>query len=168
VVIPSEAIPHPADHPEMQAKAITDRLVGALEERAYDFVLVNYANGDTIAHSGNYKASEEAVRVLDRELARVVAAAEATDAIILITSDHGNVEELLNPMTGEPETQHDPNPVPFHLIAPEYRGKKFSNWPNLKNETIGILSDVAPTILALMSLPKPTDMTGESLLGELR
>jgi 2,3-bisphosphoglycerate-independent phosphoglycerate mutase len=168
VVVPSESIPHPSDHPQMMASAITDRLVGALEERAYDFILVNYANGDTIAHSGNYAASEEAVRIVDRELERAIKAAEATDAIVLITSDHGNVEELLNPMTGAPESQHDPSPVPLHLIASEYKGRKFSNWPNIKNETTGILSDVAPTILEIMGIPKPDDMTGSSLLRELR
>ncbi len=168
VLIPSESIPHPDEHPQMMASAITDRMVGALEERAYDFILVNYANGDTIAHSGNYKASLEAVRTVDRELERVVKAVEATNAILLITSDHGNVEELFNPTTGTPETQHDPSPVPLHLIAPEFKDKKFGNWPNIKNETAGILSDVAPTILEIMGIQKPDDMSGESLLRQLR
>ncbi len=167
VVIPSEPIPHPDERPAMMATAITDRLVAAIEERAYSFILVNYANGDTVAHTGNYKAAEETVKVIDRELSRVVAAVEATGTVLLITSDHGNVEELLNPMTGEPETQHDPSPVPFHLIAPELRGRRFGNWPHVREETGGILSDVAPTILELMGIQKPEDMTGESLLKEL-
>jgi 2,3-bisphosphoglycerate-independent phosphoglycerate mutase len=167
VLIPSESIPHPDERPEMMAVAVTDRLIGAIEERAYDFILVNYANGDTIAHSGNYKASEEAVRVVDRELARVVKAAESTDAFLIITSDHGHVEELINPMTGRMETQHASNPVPLHLVAAEFKGKKFINQANIRQETLGILSDVAPTILELMQLPKPQDMNGESLLRNL-
>jgi 2,3-bisphosphoglycerate-independent phosphoglycerate mutase len=167
VVIPSEAIPHPDEHPAMMAPAITDRLIGAIEERAYDFILVNYANGDTIAHTGNYKASEEAVRVVDRELGRVVAAAEATDALLLITSDHGNVEELIDPMTGRVETQHDASPVPLYFVGKEFKGRKFSNSSNVREETIGILSDVAPTILELMQIPKPAEMGGESLLRNL-
>lgn len=167
VLIPSESIPHPDEHPQMMAGPITDRLVGAIEERAYDFILVNYANGDTIAHTGNYHAVEEAIKILDKELERVAAAAEQSEAVLIITADHGNVEELLNPMTGRMETQHDPNPVPFHLVAPEYKGRKFSNWPHLKDETLGILSDVAPTILEIMGIPKPMEMTGQSLLRNI-
>jgi 2,3-bisphosphoglycerate-independent phosphoglycerate mutase len=167
VLIPSEAMPHPDEHPQMMAVAITDRLIGAIEERAYDFILVNYANGDTIAHSGNYKASEEAVRVVDRELARVVKAAEATNAVLVITSDHGHVEELINPQTGRIETQHAGNPVPLYLMAPEYKGRQFVNQATFRQETLGILSDVAPTILELMQIQKPEDMTGESLLRNL-
>lgn len=167
VLIPSEPIPHPDEHPEMMAVALTDRLTGAIEERAYDFILVNYANPDTIAHSGNYKAVAEAVRVIDRELGRVIAAAEHAGAAVLVTSDHGNAEELLDPMTGRIETQHDPNPVPFHLVAQEYKGRRFKNQENLRGETIGILSDVAPTILELLGVAQPADMTGRSLLREL-
>ncbi len=167
VLIPSEPIPHPDEHPQMMAAAVTDRLTAALEERAYDFILVNYANVDTIAHSGNYQATEEAVRTVDAQIGRVLKAAEATDAVLIITSDHGHGEELLNPMTGQVETQHQPNPVPFYLVAKEYKGRKFANSGNLRQETLGILSDVAPTILEIMNLPKPADMSGESLLRNL-
>lgn len=167
VLIPSEPIPHPDEHPQMMASAVTDRLIAAIEERVYDFILVNYANGDTIAHTGNYHAAEEAIRTVDAALDRVLKAVEATDSVLLITADHGNVEEMLNPMTGQPETQHDPSPVPFHLVAKEFKGRKFANYADYKQETLGILSDVAPTILAIMNLPKPEDMNGESLLRNL-
>lgn len=167
VLIPSEPIPHPDEHPQMQAAAITDRLLQAMENRSFNFILVNYANGDTIAHSGNYNASEEAVRTIDKELARVMQTAEATDSLVFISSDHGNVEELLNPMTGKAETQHDPNPVPFYIIGKEFKGRRFINWKSLANETIGIISDIAPTILEIMGIKKPEDMTGRSVLKDL-
>lgn len=167
VVIPSEPIPHPDEHPEMMASAITDRLIEAIQGRGFGFILVNYANSDAIAHTGNYKASEEAVRVLDRELARVMKIAVNPDTVVLITSDHGNIEELLDPMTGRAETQHDPNPVPLYLVGDEFRGRKFMNQNNLRGETLGILSDVAPTILEIMKIPKPEEMSGESLVSDL-
>ena len=84
---------------------------------------MNYANPDAIAHTGNYKASEEAVRVIDRELARVFKIALNPDTVVVITSDHGHVEELIDPMTGRAETQHAPNPVPLYIIADEFKGR---------------------------------------------
>jgi 2,3-bisphosphoglycerate-independent phosphoglycerate mutase len=167
VVIPSEPIPHPDEHPEMMAGAITDRLIEAVQGRGFGFILVNYANADAIAHTGNYKAAEEAVRILDRELARVMKIAENPDTVVLVTSDHGNIEEMIDPMTGRIETQHDPNPVPLYLVGEEFKGRKFMNQANLRDETLGILSDVAPTILEIMKIPKPPEMSGESLLKDL-
>lgn len=167
VLIPSLKATDPSEHPELMAAEVTNRLVEAIQNQAFDFVLVNYSNPDTIAHTGNYDASIEAAKVIDREIGKVVGAAEAAGALVLITSDHGNLEELLNPMTGRAETQHDANPVPFYLVGAEFKGRKFSNWQNLKNETTGILADVAPTVLALMGIPPPPEMTGENLLRDL-
>jgi len=101
------------------------------------------------------------------EIARVLKVAESPDVILMITSDHGNVEEMIDIMTGLPESQHDASPVPFYLIAQEYRGKKFVNAERLTLETLGSLADVAPTILALMGIAKPQDMTGNSLMDGL-
>ncbi len=167
VLIPSEAIPHPDEHPQMMAPAITDRLIQAIEGHAFDFILVNYANPDTIAHSGNLAATEEAIRVINREIGRVLQVAIGPATALIITSDHGNAEQLVNPATGKPETQHDPNPVPFYLIAEEFKGKKFINQDNRANETGGILADAAPTILSLLGLPKPPEMDGHDLLKDL-
>lgn len=167
VFVPSLKTPHPDEHPEMMAEAITDRVVEALENRAFDFILVNYANPDTIAHTGNFQAALEAVKTIDTQIGRVIKSALATEAMMMITSDHGNIEEMVNPFTGEPETQHDPNPVPFYLVAPELKNRRFVNWQSLNSETVGVLSDVAPTILELMRIPKPKEMTGRSLLEEL-
>ncbi|MDO8504388.1 MAG: 2,3-bisphosphoglycerate-independent phosphoglycerate mutase [Candidatus Liptonbacteria bacterium] len=167
VLIPSEPIPHPDEHPQMMAAQITDRLLQAMENSSFNFILVNYANGDSIAHTGNYHASEEAVKTVDKEIGRVIEATLATDAVLFISSDHGNVEELTSPMTGEAETQHDPNPVPLYLVGKEFKGRKFINWQSVATKPIGIISDIAPTILEVMGLQKPEDMTGRSLMKDL-
>jgi len=167
VLIPSEQTPHPATHPAMMAPAITDRLTEAMREGAFDFILVNYANADTMAHTGNYEAALEAVRIIDEEIGRVLKTMEGLDITLIITADHGNIEEMINPETGRMETQHDPSPVPLYLVGKKYKARKFSNWEILEQETIGILSDVAPTILEIMGLSKPREMDGKSLLRNI-
>lgn len=165
-LIPSNEGMHPENHPEMMAKPITDRLIEAMENRAFDFILVNYANPDTIGHTANYNAGVEAVRVIDHEIGRVLRAAESSGALVAITGDHGNIEEMINPMTGLPESQHDPSPVPFYLIGEEFKGKRSGNQDSLTTETAGSLADVAPTLLQAMHIPKPAEMTGDSFLDE--
>ncbi len=166
-LVPSLNLTHPDEKPELAASAVTDRLLEAIQNQGFDFVLVNYSNPDTIAHTGKYDACLEAVRVMDRELGRILKATLNTPTVLLITSDHGNIEEILNPKTGEPETQHDSSPVPLYLVSPELKGRKFANWRDIRNQTMGILSDVAPTILALMELPQPPEMNGRNLLRDL-
>jgi 2,3-bisphosphoglycerate-independent phosphoglycerate mutase len=167
ILIPSASGAHPEEHPEMMASAITDRLIEAMQSNAFDFILVNYANADAIAHTANYEASLEAVRTIDREITRVLRVAEALGSLLVITGDHGNIEEMMNPTTGLPESQHDPSPVPFHLIAPEFKGRKFVNFETFEFETLGSLADVAPTILEAMGMKKPPEMTGRSLMETL-
>jgi 2,3-bisphosphoglycerate-independent phosphoglycerate mutase len=167
VVVPSLSTPNPEEHPEMMASAITDRALEALNNRTFDFILINYANGDTMGHTGNFQAGMKAVEIVDAEVGKILKAAGEQNAAVMITSDHGNIEEMLNPMTGLTETQHDPNPVPVYLVAQEFKGRKFMNWNNLANEVTGVLSDVAPTILEIMNIQKPPEMTGESLLQSL-
>lgn len=167
VLLPSLPGTHPDEHPELMAPAITDRLLEAIENKAFDFILVNYPNADTIAHTGNYDACLAAVKVLDEQLGRILKSIASTDTIFVLTSDHGNMEEVVSPVTGIPETQHDASPVPFYLCAPEVKGRKFYNSGNLLHETTGILADIAPTILELMGIPKPEEMTGRSLLEDL-
>ncbi|HTY39887.1 MAG TPA: 2,3-bisphosphoglycerate-independent phosphoglycerate mutase [Candidatus Paceibacterota bacterium] len=167
VLIPSLVNPHPDEHPELMAAAITDRVLETIQNRAFDFILVNYSNPDTIAHTGNYDACLQAVRVVDEQLGRILKVVPESDYAVVITSDHGNMEEVISPVTGQIETQHDANPVPLYLVAPELKGRRFFNYNNLRNETTGILADVAPTILELMGLSKPAEMTGHSLLRDL-
>jgi 2,3-bisphosphoglycerate-independent phosphoglycerate mutase len=166
VLIPSLNATHIEAHPQMMAQALTDRVLQAMEGGAFDFILTNYANGDAIAHTGNYQAALEAVQVIDQEVGRLLRHAEASGATLVITADHGNIEEVINPLTARPETQHDPSPVPLYLVGREFQGRKFTNYKNLM-QTSGILSDVAPTVLELMGLPKPEEMTGISLLRNL-
>ena len=166
-LIPSASGLHPEEHPDMMANALTDRLVEAIQNKTFDFILVNYANPDTIAHTSDYNASLEAVRVIDREIGRLIKVSSNPDTTLIITADHGNIEEMINPVTGLPESQHDPSPVPFYLMDERYKGRKFVNADTLTIETLGSLADVAPTLLEVMGIEKPKDMTGRSLLDEL-
>ena len=167
VIVPSSLAPHPDEHPEMMAASITDRALEAIVNRSFDFILINYANPDTMGHTGNFEAGLKAVKIINDEIGKLLKVCLNQDTVVIITSDHGNVEEMLNPITGQAETQHDPNPVPFYLIAQEFKNRKFVNWKSLSTEVTGILSDVAPTILEIMDIPKPPEMGGESLLQSL-
>ena len=165
VLIPSRQELNHAKYPEMRAEEITTRLVEAIEERAYDFILVNYANADIIAHTGDMEASKQAVTVIDASIKKVVDATLATDSIMIITSDHGNAERLADPLTGKPETKHDANPVPIYLVANEYkRPRSEEEVRSAERASIGVLSDISPTILELMHIPKPGEMTAQSLV----
>ncbi|KKU15698.1 MAG: 2,3-bisphosphoglycerate-independent phosphoglycerate mutase [Candidatus Jorgensenbacteria bacterium GW2011_GWA2_45_9] len=168
VLIPSRNTPHYEDCPEMMASEITDRAVLALDEGGFDFVLVNYANTDIVAHTGKYGATVEAVRTVDREIGRLMKSALAGNHVLFITSDHGNAESVMDPITGEEETKHNPNPVPFYIVCKEFAGRgKNSRTRAAKIPTIGILSDVAPTVLAVMGMEKPQGMTGQNLLDQM-
>jgi 2,3-bisphosphoglycerate-independent phosphoglycerate mutase len=168
LLIPSKRTLRQEENPEMMAKEITDRAIIALREGGFDFILMNYANPDIVAHTGDYGATIEAVKVVDRELGRLTKEVLEGGHVLIITSDHGNAESVLNLQTGEPETFHDPSPVPIYLVAKELE-KPFSISSPIpqKLPVIGILSDVAPTILELMKIPKSKDMTGTSLLNQL-
>jgi len=167
VSVPVDSSLNPINHPELMSQTITDRIIEAIENQGFDFVLANYSNLDVLAHTGNFSACVQAIQILDSQIKKIVNSALKNNAIVLITSDHGNVEELINPQTGEIDTEHNLNPVPFYLIGKEFYDRKFPNYKNLRNETLGLLSDVAPTILELFNIPKPEEMSGESLLSSL-
>ncbi len=169
VLVPSQHVARDDDAPEMMAHAITARIVNAIEHGGFDFILANYANADMIAHTGNYEAAKRAVMVIDEEIGTLVQSVLMNNAILIITADHGNVERLFDPTTGIPETRHDPSTVPFYLIGKEFERRKDKTViEKIERGTIGILSDVAPTIIELMGLEKPRTMTGRSLLTSLR
>ncbi|MBI4159648.1 2,3-bisphosphoglycerate-independent phosphoglycerate mutase [Candidatus Wolfebacteria bacterium] len=168
VLVPTKGSIHIDEHPEMQIAEVTTRIVGAIEDRAFDFILANFANPDAVAHTGNYAACVSAIEAVDNALEKIKAVALDKDAILIITSDHGNIERLYDPLTGIPETGHDANPVPIYLIAKEWeRGRLREEIEEGERATSGILADVAPTILELMNIKKPKEMTGESLLSSL-
>lgn len=158
-----------ADVPEMSARKVTESLLGKIKGN-YSFILVNFANADMVGHTGNFDASVQAVKVIDECLHMIAQECLEQDAALLITADHGNIEELVDIKTGVIDKEHSTNPVPFILVAKQFE-KPQTDTGGLHDLAtvmpIGVLSDVAPTILQLMGLPKPTEMTGVSLLPQL-
>jgi 2,3-bisphosphoglycerate-independent phosphoglycerate mutase len=169
VLIPSKNIARHDDSPEMMAKQVTTRVLSALGEGVYDFILVNYANADVIAHTGNFEAATVAIQTVDAQVEAIMKVILESGGIMVITADHGNVEEMLDLQTGIPETTHDPNPVPIYVVTKGYeRQKTDAMVKNIDRSNVGVLSDVAPTVLELMGVPKPAEMNGISLLQSLR
>ena len=158
ILVPSQKVPSYADMPEMSASAITDALIPEIEGEKYDFILVNYANGDLVGHSADLRAGIKAAAVIDRCLGRVVDMGLRHGYTILVTGDHGNVEAMLYP-DGSVNPSHGLNPVPFILISDksDLRSVKLR-----KNEG---LSSVSPTILELMGVEKPKVMSSPSLIS---
>jgi 2,3-bisphosphoglycerate-independent phosphoglycerate mutase len=140
--------------PEMSARELTDVLCGAIDRGEHDFTLCNYANGDMVGHSGSLPATIQAVEMVDRCLARVLASAERAGARLLITADHGNCEMMIDPETGGPHTAHTTNPVP--LIVVDRDGDH-----SLRGG--GALCDVGPTVLTMLGIERPPEMTGVDL-----
>ncbi len=141
--------------PEMKVHEIADEIVKAINSNEFDFVATNLTNCDMVGHTGNFDAIVSAVEHVDRALGKIVNCAKETGYHIIITADHGNAEETFDKASGQKLTSHTLNPVPFYLISPKY--KKI-------NHTTGYLSDVAPTILKIMNLEIPQEMTGEALI----
>ncbi|HET9064586.1 MAG TPA: 2,3-bisphosphoglycerate-independent phosphoglycerate mutase [Gemmatimonadales bacterium] len=142
--------------PAMSAVGITDTLLRALDRGDHDFLLCNFANADMVGHTGVLPAVRTAVETVDACLTRVLAAAERVGARVLVTADHGNAEQMIDPVTGGPHTAHTTNPVPLIGIGPGFTSFRAG----------GALSDVAPTILQLLGLPQPDEMTGHTLIPE--
>jgi 2,3-bisphosphoglycerate-independent phosphoglycerate mutase len=168
ILIPSKKSLRQDDYPEMMAREITERAIIAINEGGFDFILITYANPDAIAHTGNFQATMKAVKTVDEEIGRLMKSVIDQNHILLITSDHGNAESVIDLKTGEPQTKHDPNPVPFYLVAREFQGTSKNSKDIYQQLPVGgLLSDVAPTILELMNIPQPSDMTGQSLIDQL-
>ncbi len=142
--------------PQMSAREVTAELCRRIEEGTYHFALVNLANPDMVGHTGVLPAAINAVKVVDECVGQLARACERTGWVMAITADHGNVELMVDPLTGEPHTAHTLNPVPFHLVHPDYRGAKLRP---------GVLADIAPTLLRVMGLPQPEEMNRSGLLG---
>lgn len=164
ILVPSPTVAHFDEQPEMSAPQVTDTLVQKVEENLYDFILVNYANPDMVGHTGNEQASIQAVEATDKSLARIIPAILKAGGAMIITADHGNVEEMINPMTGEHDTEHSTSPIPLWYVTPtNHREKKADEMMREQNEVQGLLSDVAPTILDFLGIEKPAIMNGTSL-----
>ncbi|HZF07877.1 MAG TPA: alkaline phosphatase family protein, partial [Thermoanaerobaculia bacterium] len=153
-MIPSPKVATYDLQPEMSAREVTAELIRLLEAKPYDFVLVNYANPDMVGHTADLRATIQAVETVDRCVGDLLAAVEKLGGSALVTSDHGNAEKLLD-AEGRPFTAHTTNPVPILWVSPSSGGARLRR---------GILADVAPTVLALLGLEKPPEMTGTSLI----
>jgi len=154
ILIPSPKVATYDLQPEMSAPEVTDKIVDAIENQRYDVIVVNYANGDMVGHSGIMEAAIKAVECLDVCVGRIVDALEKVGGEALLTADHGNVEQMTDENTHQAHTAHTSEPVPFIYI-----GKR-----NLKVREGGVLADVAPTMLQLMGLEIPKEMTGHPIL----
>ncbi|MDP3901907.1 MAG: 2,3-bisphosphoglycerate-independent phosphoglycerate mutase [bacterium] len=148
--------------PEMGAYEITQRLIVAIKENKYDFIVVNFANGDMVGHTGNLTASIKAMETVDECIGAISKEVLDVGGALIITADHGNCEEMINPETGQIDTEHSVNPVPLWLVTKDRQGEGAAD---MKINIGGILPDVAPTILELLELAKPQTMIGNSLLG---
>lgn len=154
-LIPSPKVATYDLQPEMSAAGITEAVVEAVESKQYDFVLVNFANTDMVGHTGFLDKAIIAAETVDNCVRKVVEATVATGGGALVTADHGNSDQMLDYDTGKPHTAHTTNLVPFIYVTKDKPDWRFAN---------GVLGNVAPTILELMGLEKPSDMTGESLI----
>lgn len=152
VLIPSPKVATYDMKPEMSAYEVTEEVVKRINSKEYDVIILNYANCDMVGHTGVFEAAVKAVEAVDECIGRVVEAVQAQDGIILITADHGNSDQMIDYVTGGPHTAHTTNVVPLILIGKDAKLKK------------GRLADIAPTMLDIMGLEKPKEMTGESLL----
>jgi len=154
LLVPSQKVATYDLAPEMSAAGVTEVLCKAIAAKQHDFILCNYANGDMVGHSGVLAAAVKAVETVDTSLAQVLATAEKAGATLLVTADHGNCELMIDPETGGPHTAHTTNPVPFLIVGENTRGPLRSG---------GSLRDVGPTILHLLGIEPPSEMTGRDL-----
>jgi 2,3-bisphosphoglycerate-independent phosphoglycerate mutase len=154
ILVPSPKVATYDLQPEMSEPELADKAVGAINSGKYDLIVLNFANPDMVGHTGSLPAAIKAVETVDVGIGRIAAAVEQQGGALLITADHGNCELMRDPTTGGPHTAHTTNPVPVVLLGARNRA--------LAAE--GRLADIAPTLLELMELPKPKEMTGHSLL----
>ena len=153
ILVPSPKVETYDMKPEMSAYEVTEKLLNAINSKEYDTIILNYANPDMVGHTGNFEAAVKAVETIDECVGKVVEAVEAQNGVLIITADHGNIEQMIDYKTGEPHTAHTTNPVPLALVGME----------NVKLRD-GILADLAPTMLDIMNIEKPKEMTGESII----
>lgn len=157
VIIPSKGVKSYDQAPEMSAYEIASEMISRIKLGTHDVIISNICNGDMVGHTGNFEAAVRACEVVDDVVGKIVSEVYIRGGVVLITADHGNVEEMLNTTTNEVDTEHSIYPVPLLII-----GKQFANTPTMLPS--GILADVAPTMLSILGLKKPESMTGRALV----
>ena len=153
ILVPSPKVETYDLKPEMSAYEVTDKVVEAIKTKKYNSIILNYANPDMVGHTGSLEAAIKAIETIDECVGKVVEAVEQVNGILLITADHGNAEQMIDYKTGDPHTAHTTNPVPLILLGMD----------NVELKE-GKLADLAPTMLDIMGLEKPEEMTGESII----
>ncbi len=153
----------------MSAPEIAKNVLKALEDDKYDFLAINFANADMVGHSGLMEPTVKAVETIDKYLGQIADLILAKGGAVVITADHGNAEELVNLQTGEVDKEHSNNPVPLLIIGREWEGQKGVGGDPLGGDLsliqpVGLLSDVAPTVLKIMGIDQPPEMTGRPLI----
>lgn len=169
VIIPSPRVSSYDQQPEMSASPIAERIVKEVAAGSYDFIVANFANPDMVGHTGNEQATISACEAVDRAVGQIVDATLAVGGAVLITADHGNAEEVKNLVTSEMDKEHSTNPVPFIIVAKDLEGLSAPTGDVVGGDLsmttpVGMLADVAPTVLKLMELPAPEEMTGRALI----
>ncbi|WP_420548546.1 2,3-bisphosphoglycerate-independent phosphoglycerate mutase [Curvivirga sp.] len=155
ILIPSPKVKTYDMQPEMSAPEVADNLVDAIENKRFDLIVVNFANTDMVGHTGNLKAAIKAVEAVDECVGRLVQALETVGGAMLVTADHGNAEMMVDESTGQSHTAHTLNPVPLILV---------NSFDGVSGLSSGRLADVAPTVLDLLNIDQPAEMTGQSLI----
>jgi len=156
VLIPSSKVATFDLKPEMSAYEVTEEAINRINSGEYDFMILNFANCDMVGHTGVVNAAVEAVRAVDTCMGKVVDAILANGGRCIVTADHGNADQMVDPATGEPFTAHTTNPVPLIVCDPALDGVQLREG--------GILADVSPTLLDMAGIPQPAEMTGKSLI----
>ena len=157
IMVPSPKVATYDLQPEMSAREVTDNVVQAIESNGFDLIILNFANPDMVGHTGSLEAAVKAVETVDLCLARVLAALDRMGGAVLVTADHGNCEKMFDPETNGPHTAHTLSKVPLVAYGLKERASSLRD---------GRLADIAPTLLAMMGIPKPKEMDGESLIVE--
>ena len=169
MIIPSPKVSTYDQAPEMSAAEIAKEVVKAIEAETYDVILLNFANADMVAHTGDLQASIKGIEAIDRAFGTIVAHTLAKGGVFLMTADHGNGEEVVNLQTGEKDKDHSTTPVPFLIVGKQYHGQAgpAGDPPNgdlSLMAPVGMLADVAPTVLSILGIPQPPDMSGRALM----
>ncbi len=168
-IVPSPHVPSYAEKPEMSARELTYKITSAIKEGKYDFIIVNFANPDMVAHTGNLQATIAANEFVDKCVGDIAEQILLFGGALLITADHGNAEEMANLQTGEKDKEHSNNPVPLVIVGEKFEGQSMGLPEGVGADLslvppVGLLSDIAPTILKIMELTQPEEMTGHPLI----
>ncbi len=161
ILVPSVKVATYDQAPAMSAVKITKTFIRTLSQARYHFAVINFANADMLGHTGNIEKTVESIILVDQCIKTIVQAVTSLNGAVIITADHGNAEIMIDPQTGQIDTEHNTSPVPAIFVVPEYQGV-------VRELPSGKLADIAPTVLQAMGIPTPSDMTGQSLLAHLR